>query len=84
VRALLDLMRGNEAAVQDMSTICLHLLRDASKQLKILDPEHGEEELIKSVSDELAKLSLSLRQPGALVLCTTPTLPLTPTSSLKR
>ena len=84
MRALLDLMRGNEAAVQAVSNQCQSLLRDASKQLEILDPGHGEEELIELVAAELAKLSLPLRQPGALVLCTTPTSPLTPTSSLKR
>jgi hypothetical protein len=44
------------------------LLRDASLRLKILDPGHGEEELIELVAAELTKLSLPLRQPGALVL----------------
>jgi len=62
VRALLDLMRENEAAVQD--TACrYHVLDNASMHLKLLDPEHGEEELIKSVVAEKAKLSLLLRQP---------------------
>ena len=61
MRALLDLMRGNEAAVQDMSTHFKSLLRKASANLKILHPEHGEEELIKSVAAELANLSLPLR-----------------------
>ena len=73
VRALLNLMRGNEAAVQDFSSQCRFFLRKASERLKILHPEHGEEELIALVAAELAKLSLPLQQTGALVLCTTPT-----------
>ena len=73
LRALLDLMRGNGAAVQEFSNQCRVLLRKASEHLNILDPEHGEEELITSVAAELAKLSLPLQQPGALVLCITPT-----------
>jgi len=77
-------MRDSEAAVLAMSDHFRKLLLQASGRLKILDPEHGEENLIKLVAAELAKLSLPLRQPGALVLCTTPTSPLTPTSSLKR
>jgi hypothetical protein len=66
VRALFDLLRENEAAVQDFSPQCRSLLRKASTHLKILDPEHGEEELIKSVAAELAKLSLLLRKPSTL------------------
>ena len=66
MRALLDLMRDNVAAVQDLSDFCQELLRKASVRLKILDPEHGEEELIKSVAAELAKLSQSLRKPQTL------------------
>jgi len=62
VRALLDLMRDNEAAVQDMSTQCRSVLSEVSVHLKILDPEHGEEALIKSVAAELAKLSQPLRK----------------------
>ena len=66
MRALLDLMRGNEAAVQDLSDRCQNLLRNASADLKILDPEHGEEELIELVAAALAKLSLPLRKPQTL------------------
>jgi len=84
LRALLDLMRGNEAAVLAISEQCRFFLRKASKRLKILDPELGEEELIALVAAELAKLSLPVREPGALVLVITPTLPLTPTSPLTR
>jgi hypothetical protein len=63
VRALLDLMRDNEAAVQHVSGRCLKLLLEAKRNLKILHPEHGDEELTMSVAVEYAKLSLSLRQP---------------------
>ena len=84
MRALLDLMRNNEAAVLAMSDQYRNLLREASLFLKILDPEHGEAELIDLVAAELAKLSLLLRESGALVLCITPTSPLSPTSSSKR
>ena len=72
MRALLDLMRDNKAAVQDLSTQCKTLLHIFIVRLKILDPQHGQEELIGLVAAELAKLSLPLRQPGALVLCITP------------
>jgi len=66
VRALLDLMRGNEAAVLAMSNQCRNLLLEASEHLKILDLEHGKEELITSVAAELAKLSQPLRKPSTL------------------
>ena len=66
MRALLDLMRANEAAVQDTLAICQPMLRYASVHLKILDPEHGEVELIVLVTAELAKLSLPLRKPQTL------------------
>ena len=65
VRALLDLMRENEAAVKDMSGRCQTVLRFASMNLKILDPEHGEKDLVKLVAAELAKLSQSPRKPSA-------------------
>ena len=50
VRDLLELMRENEAAVQDLASPCQFLLHQASAHLKILDPELGDEELIKSVT----------------------------------
>ena len=56
MRAVLDLMRENGAAVQASLVHCESLLQHASKQLKILDPELGEEELVKSVAAELAKV----------------------------
>jgi len=65
VRALLDLMRGNEAVLA-MSAQCQAVLGLASVHLKILDPEHGEKELIELVAAELAKLSQPLRKPLTL------------------
>ena len=60
MRALLDLLRENEAAVQQYSSAmldrCQDLLEEAGAVLKVLDPEVGEEELIKSVAAELANL----------------------------
>jgi len=66
VRALLDLMRDNGAEIPDMFSRCLTVLRDAAMHLKILDPEHGEKELIELVKAAMAKLSLPLRKPRAL------------------
>ena len=60
MRALLDLMRENEAAVQDDLVPCEFLLQQASKNLTILNPELGEEELVKSVAAELAKVTASI------------------------
>ena len=56
MRALLDLLRENEAAVNTMPHFFQIHLQHAGAHLKILDPEHGEEELINSVAAELAKL----------------------------
>jgi len=56
VRALLDLLRDNEAAVNTMRRLCQLVLQNVSSHLTILDPAHGEEELINSVAAELAKL----------------------------
>ena len=56
MRALLDLLRDNEAAVKNMLLLSRQMiLQDASRLLKILDPEHGDEELINSVAAEMAK-----------------------------
>ena len=57
MRALLDLMRDNEATVQELSEHCRNLLIKASTFLKNLDLDHGEEELIELVAAALAKLS---------------------------
>ena len=66
MRALLDLLRDNEAAMQDLSDGCQTLLRVAGRELKILDPEHGAKELRRLVAAEYAKLSLPLRKPQTL------------------
>ena len=55
MRALLDLLHENEANVETMLLFSQILLCEASQYLKILDPEHGDEELINSVAAELAK-----------------------------
>ena len=55
MRALLDLLRENEAPVRYLRLI-QNVLGLASLHLKILDPELGEEELIKSMAAEVAKL----------------------------
>ena len=55
MRALLDLLRENEAAVKTMPPLLQNVLQSATFHLKILDPEHGDEELIKSVAAEQAK-----------------------------
>ena len=57
MRALLDLMRENKASVQANLAHCQNLLQHATFYLKILDPELGEEELVKSVSAELARMT---------------------------
>ena len=56
VRALLDLMRENQANVQKMAASCAAVLEQARKHLTILDPDVGEEELIQAVAAALAKL----------------------------
>ena len=57
MRALLDLMREKGASVHSNLAHCRGLLLHATRSLKILDPELGEEELVKSVAAELAKLA---------------------------
>ena len=55
MRALLDLLRENEPAehlVRGMQCV----LQDASSHLKILDAEHGEEDLVKSMEVASAEL----------------------------
>ena len=48
-------MRENKAAVQD-NLSALQILLSQVSELKVLDPELGEEELIESVAAELANL----------------------------
>ena len=57
MRALLDLMRENGAAVQANLAHCRDLLQRATSSLTILDPELGGEELVKSVAAELVKVT---------------------------
>ena len=67
MRALLDLMRENEAAVQENLAGFSELLTEASKHLNILDPQLGGKELIKSVAAEMAKMAAGIaenRVPG--------------------
>ena len=58
MRALLDLMREDEARVHDLAVGLALCLDSASQQLTILDPEVGEEELIQAVAAALAKLRM--------------------------
>ena len=54
---MLDFVRENGAEVQAHLTHCKYLLEKASLNLKIFDPVLGEEELVKSVAVELAKVT---------------------------
>ena len=56
MRALLDLLRENRAAVQDMAARCIEMMDRARSELKVLDPETGDEELIESWAGERAQL----------------------------
>ena len=58
MRALLDLMRENEALVRQMAAASASVLELASWQLTILDPEVGEEELVQAVAAALANLRM--------------------------
>ena len=60
VRALLDLMRENQASVQGVAATCAIWLEQARQLLTVLDPEVGEEELIQAVAAELARLRAML------------------------
>jgi len=61
MRALLDLMRENEERVQGMAAACQEFLGEARLHLTILDPEVGEDELIKAVAAAQEKLSALAR-----------------------
>ena len=58
VRALLDLMRESETRMQEMAAPCARVLELASKQLTIVNPEIGEEELIQAMAAALANLRM--------------------------
>jgi hypothetical protein len=49
-------MRENESAVQNAAASCKGVLAEASSQLKVLDPEVGDTELIQAVAVEALKL----------------------------
>ena len=54
MHALLDLIRDNEAAVQEIKVRCRALLKEACTHLKVLF--HGEKELMLRVLFQMAKL----------------------------
>ena len=56
MRTLLHLMRENKAEVQKSALMSAELLELACHQLTILHQEVGEEELIKAVAAEVARL----------------------------
>jgi hypothetical protein len=58
MRALLHLIRENEARVQKWAAPCVSLLELARLELTILNPDVGEEELIQAVAAALAKLRM--------------------------
>ena len=59
---MLNLLHENEAVGQQDLLNCKHVLEQASKDLTLLDPELGEEELIKSVAAELAKVTARMAE----------------------
>ena len=58
MRALLGLIHENQASVQTWAAGCAAVLELASKQLTILDPEVGDEELIQAVAAARANLRM--------------------------
>ena len=58
MRALLDLMRANEASVQKQAARFAILLEFLRRQLPILDPEAGAGELIQAVAAAIANLRM--------------------------
>ena len=57
MRAVLDFVRENWAAVHNNLLLCQELMQGANLYLKILDPELGVQELVKSVAAALAKVT---------------------------
>ena len=62
MRALLDLMRENEASVKAKPVHCRDLLQRASTRFQMLDSERWEEELVKFVAAELARLTVLIAE----------------------
>ena len=56
VRALLNLLRENEADARIKATLFQEILRHARANLMILELELGNKELVESVAVEIAKL----------------------------
>jgi len=56
VRAALDLLRQNQTAAQNEAAVCAEVLKQTSFVLQCLDPEGGDEELIKAVAGAQTKL----------------------------
>ena len=54
---ILDFMHESQAALQDVRGMCERALSEASQYLIILDPVYGDQELIRWVAVERAKLS---------------------------
>ena len=54
MRALLDLMRENEASVQESAAAFHQMLKESVEKLTILDPLVGEEDLSQAVTVALA------------------------------
>ena len=61
---MLDLLRPNQAAVRQMVAPCHSVLRKLSVNLQICKPGNGQENLIRSVEVEEAKLVAMLRRGG--------------------
>jgi len=59
MRVLLDLMLEDEVRVQEIAAPCAAVLKRARRNLAILDPEVGEEELIQSVAAALVNLRVA-------------------------
>ena len=64
VHALLDIFRENRAQVKLGHDTFVSVLQQACTQLKILDPELGEQELIQLVAAELADLRQMVADAG--------------------
>ena len=53
---MLDLLRENQAAPQEVRGVVRQVASDALQYLKILDPKSGDKELIKAFAVGLAEL----------------------------
>ena len=53
---MLDRLRENQTAPPEMRGVCKKMVLEASQYLKILDPEHGDKELVQAAAVMVAKL----------------------------